>query len=154
MQTKAGLRRGGAFLELALNVLMAVCPIGGYLAPTRYPKRHKTKLIVVHILKDMPETITESDLSNLFLGFGLPIMPFHFVVAPNGDIEDGRDVTVVGGYQPDTLDIVLLCEDAPSSVQKSSLHDLIAALMEDFPWLERPEVKVVAEEHFRRTAIA
>jgi hypothetical protein len=124
------------------------------LAPTRYLKRHKTNFIVVHILKDIPETITESDLSNLFLGFGLPGMPFHFVVAPNGDIEDGRDVTVVGGYQPDTLDIVVLCEDAPSSEQESSLRDLIAALMQDFPWSERPEVKVVAEEHVRRRAIA
>jgi len=116
-----------------------------------YPKRYQTELIVVHVLKNIPETVTERDLADVFQGFGLRSTPFHFVVFPNGDIEDGRDVTDVGGYLLDSLDVAVLCGESPSSVQESCLEDLIGALLLDFPWTGRPKVKIIEEERFQNT---
>ena len=116
-------------------------------------KRDQTRMIVVHVLKNVPETVTECDLNDLYRGLGFFNSPFHFVLLPNGEIDDARDVTAVGGYLLDTLDIAVLCGDRPSSTQQNSLKELIAALFRDSATTAKPEVKTIEEERFH-SAIA
>ena len=88
------------------------------MVPNSYRKRDQTRMIVVHLLKNVPETLSESDLNDLYRGLGVFNSPFHFILLPNGEIEDGRDVTVVGGYLLDTLDIAVLCGAEPLATQQ------------------------------------
>ena len=122
--------------------------------PSSERKRDQTRLIVVHVLKDIPEPVTGCDLVDLYRGLGFFNSPFHFVLLPNGEIDDGRDITSVGGYLLDTLDIAVLCGDGPSYTQQNNLEELIAALLRDFTSSAKPEVQTIEEERFPIKAIA
>jgi hypothetical protein len=78
----------------------------------------------------------------------------EFVLLPNGEIEDGRDITAVGGYLLDTLDIAVLCGAGRLATQQNNLKELIGALLQDFITTAKPEVKMIEEERFPNKAIA
>lgn len=101
--------------------------------PINFKKRERTDRIVVHKLRNQEDIgVKELDIKHRRLG-GLSI-GYHFVVRLNGDIEDGRDVLAVGGFDQNSVDICLLCQgDDPTEQQKTELAALILALLRDTP---------------------
>jgi hypothetical protein len=122
---------------------------------TSYRPRTHTRVIVQHVLSDLPESLTERDVDAIFRSLGLCSSPFHFIQLPNGDIEDGLDVTAVGGYFHDSIDIAVLCVgQEPSTAQQENLNDLIQALLMDHPLDAQPDVIRIHEQQFGNRATA
>jgi len=118
-----------------------------------YRHRTQTKAIVCHVLTGLPESLTVWDVEALFRGLGFQTHPFHFIALANGDLEDGRDVRVEGGFFPDTIDIAVLCSSGePTPTQQTNLNDLVQALLLDHP-SEKLTV-VTMNEQFRNSATA
>ncbi len=102
--------------------------------PIEYAARTKTDLINIHIRINQPD----HSLFNLDImsrrKTKRPDSGYHLVVRWNAEIEKGRPHNVVGGWFPNAVEIIVICEgEGPSPLQTDSINALTDHLTKLYP---------------------